>query len=112
MHRATDLLVKKEIDKYLKVGFIKAIDYSPWVYSVVPTQKPNRDVRFCIYFRDINKSCPKDYFSLPIIDIIISNVVGYEMLYVKDYFLGYNQVNIRESDQHKITFHIHWGNFC
>jgi len=34
------------------------------------------------------------------------------MLSIMDGFLGYNQIKIKESDQHKIAFRTPWGNFC
>ena len=106
------LLVKKEIEKLLEVGFIKPIDYLEWMGNVVPIKKPTSEIRVCTDFRDLNKACSKDGFPLPNIDMIIDSLAGYEMLSFMDGFSGYNQIKIKESDQHKIAFRTPWGNFC
>jgi len=105
------LLVKKEIEKLLEVGFISPINYSEWMANVVLMKKPIGEIRVCKNFRDINKACPKDDFPLPNIDMITDSLVGYEMLSFMDGFSRYNQIKIKKSDQHKITFRTPWGNF-
>ena len=106
------LLVKKEIENLLEVGFIRSIDYSEWMANIVPVKKPTSEIRVCTNFKDLNKACPKDDFPLPNIDMIIDSLARYEMLSFMDGFLGYNQIKINESDQHKIAFRTPWGNFC
>lgn len=34
----------------------------------MPAKKKNSKIQLCVYFWDINKACPRDEFSLPIID--------------------------------------------
>ena len=92
------LLMKKEIEKLLEVGFIRSIDYLEWMANIVPIKKPTSEIRVCTDFRDLNKACPKDDFPLPNIDMIIDSLAGYEMLSFMDGFLGYNQIRIKESD--------------
>jgi len=112
MHFQVSLLVKKEIEKLLEAGFIRPIGYSKWMANVVLVKKPIREIRLCIDFKDLNKACPKDDFPLPNIDMIIDSLAGYEMLSFMYGFLGYNQIKIEESDQHKTTFKTPWDNFC
>jgi len=80
--------------------------------NIVPVKKPIGEIRMCTDFQDLNKACPKDDFPLPNIDMIIDSLAGYEMLSFMDGFSGYNQIRIKESDQHKIAFRTPWGNFC
>ena len=105
-------MVKKEIEKLLEVKFIRPIDYSEWMENVVLVKKPTGEIRVCIDFRALNKACPKDDFLLPNIDMIIDSLAGYEMLSFMDGFSGYNQIKIKESDQHKIAFKTPWGKVC
>lgn len=56
MHPKHSLLVKKEIDKYHKEGFIEPIKYSPWLANIIPTLKPNGEIRCYTNFRDLNKA--------------------------------------------------------
>lgn len=90
MHPNMSLLVKNEIEKYIKVGFIDSIDYSPWLLNVVPTIKLRGEVRYYMDFSNINKSCPKENFHLPHIDMIIDSIVGYEALLFIDGFSAYD----------------------
>jgi len=96
----------------LEVGFIRPIDYLEWMANVVLVKMPTSEIRVCTNFKDLNKACLKDDFPLPNIDMIIDSLVCYEMLSFMDGFLGYNQIKIKESDQHKTTFRTPWGNFC
>ena len=84
------LLVKKEIETLLEVGFIRPIDYSKWMANIVSMKKPIGEIRVCTNFRYLNKACPKDDFPLPNIDMIIDSLTGYEMLSFMDGFSGYN----------------------
>ena len=80
--------------------------------NIVLVKKPTGEIRVCTNFRDLNKAYLKDDFPLPNIDMIIDSLAGYEMLSFMDGFSGYNQIKIKESDQHKIAFRTPWGNFC
>ena len=72
--------------------------------NIVPVKSPIGEIRVCTNFRDLNKACMKDDFSLPNIDMIIDSLASYEMLSFMDGFLRYNQIKIKESDQYKIAF--------
>lgn len=104
MHPHVALLVKVELQKLLDVGFIRPVDYAEWISNLVPVSKSDGSVRVCTDFRDLNKSCPKDDFPLPNIDMIVDSTVGHEVLSLMDGFLGYNQIKIAAEDQIKTTF--------
>ena len=79
-------VVKKEVLKWLNVGFIYAISYSPWVspvlvvpkkggFTVIKIEKneliPTRTVtrwRVCIDYRKLNIATRNDHYPLPFID--------------------------------------------
>lgn len=65
MHPHVALLVKAELEKLLKVGFIRAIDYAKWISNIIPVSKTDKFIRVCIDFRDLNKSCLKDDLHFP-----------------------------------------------
>ena len=54
------LLVKEEIDKLLKAGFIYPVPYSEWVSPIVMVPKKNGKVRICQDFRKLNSATKKD----------------------------------------------------
>ena len=65
------LEIKEKVTKQLKVGFINPVHQAEWIANVVPIPKKDGKVRMCVDFRDLNKVCPKDDFSLPHIDVLV-----------------------------------------
>ena len=49
------------------------MDYPQWLANIVPVPKKDGKVCMCVDFRDLNKACPKDDFSLPHIDVIVDS---------------------------------------
>jgi hypothetical protein len=104
--------IKVEVDKLLKVGFIYPIHLTQWVSNPMPINKIQGMIRVCTEFRDLNKPCPKDNFPTPFIDQIIDECVDCEAFAFMDGFSGYNQIQIKPEDQHKMTFIYPWGTFA
>lgn len=75
-------------------------------------EKNQGTIRVCIDFRDLNKACPKENYPTPFIDQIIDECAGNENFSFMDEFSGYNQITIRQEDQHKTTFIFPWGTFA
>ena len=112
MHPKIALLVKAELEKMLDAKVIHPIAYSEWISNMVLVTKPLGDIRIYTEFKDLNKACPKDDFPLPNIDMIVDLTAGHEILSLMDGFLGYNQIQIVEEDQHKTAFTTPWVSFC
>ena len=112
MHPSKTLLVKKEIEKYLNVGFIEPIDYSEWMANIVLVTKTTREIRICTNFHDINNACTKDDFPMPNIDMIVDSIASHDTLSFMDGFSRYNPILINPIDQYKTAFTTPWGNFC
>ena len=51
-------------------------------------------------------------FALPIMDQVLQTVASLEMMSFLDGFLGYNQIEVAEDDQHKTTFTTPWETFA
>ena len=51
----------------------------------------------------------EDNYPLPITDHVLERVAGKKAYSFVDGFSGYNQVSIKEEDQHKTAFAIEWG---
>ena len=94
MHPHVTLLVKENLEKLLKAGFICAIDYVEWISNIVLVSKHDKSIRVSTDFRDLNLVCPKDDFPLPNINMLVDMTVGYEMYSLMDGFFGYNQIKI------------------
>lgn len=46
------------------------LQYATWLANLVPVKKKNGKRKICVDYRDPNKACPKDDFSLPNMDIL------------------------------------------
>ena len=90
VHLRKSVAIKEEVEKLLKAGFIYPIPLTKWVSIIVPVNKKQGTIRFCIDFRDLNWACPKDNFSTPYIDQIIDNCVESIIFSFMDGFFGYN----------------------
>ena len=64
------------------------------------------------YFRDLNRSYPKDNFPTAFISQILDECEGSEVFSFMDGFSGYNQIHINPKDQHKTAFICPWGTFA
>jgi hypothetical protein len=104
--------IKAEVEKLLNVGFIYPVPLTEWVSNPVPVNKKQGTIRVCMDFRDLNKACPKDNFPTPFIDQILDECAGSEIFSFMDGFSGYNQIQIKPEDQHKMTFICPWGTFA
>ncbi|CAL5431972.1 unnamed protein product [Camellia sinensis] len=103
--------IKEEIEKLQHASFIRPIQYPTWLANIVPVKKKNGQIRVCVDFRDLNKSCPKDEFPLPHIDTLVDATSGHQMFSFMDGFSGYNQIKMAEEDAEKTVFRTSLRNF-
>jgi hypothetical protein len=100
------------VQKLLDTRIIREVQYPVWVTNVVMVLKKNGNMRMCIDFTELNKTCPKDPYPLPRIDIIIDQAAGCEMLSLLDCFSGYHHVWMRREYEAKMGFTTPFGIFC
>ena len=67
-------------------------------------KKANDKRRMCVDFTDLNKTCPKDSYPLPLIDQLVDSTAGHQLLSFMDAFSGYNQIKMDEVNQEKTSF--------
>ena len=103
--------VEKEIKKMYEARIIVPMRFSDWVSNLVAVRKKTYEIRFCIDFRNLNRSSLKDNYPLPRMEHIMQRVVGSKMISLLDSFSGYNQVLVLLEDQLKTTFTTPWGTF-
>ena len=65
----------------------------------------------CMDFHDLNKACPKVNLPTPFINQIVDECTGCEVFSFMYGFSGYNQIQIKPKDQHKMDFIFPWGTF-
>ncbi|XP_059439799.1 uncharacterized protein LOC132172333 [Corylus avellana] len=102
----------EEVEKLIRAGFIRTVQYPKWLSNVVLVKKSNGKWRMCVDFSDLNKAYPKDSFPLPRIDLLIDSTSGHELLSFMDAFSGYNQICMYEPDQEKTSFVTDRGTYC
>ncbi|KAL0430732.1 UNVERIFIED_CONTAM: hypothetical protein Sradi_0699200 [Sesamum radiatum] len=54
--------IKEEVEKLLKINYIRPVQYPEWLANVVLVPKANGKWRMCVDFTDLNKACPKDSY--------------------------------------------------
>ena len=89
-HTEIEGQIVKEVQKLLAARFIKPIQHPCWLSNIVPVKKKNRQIRCCVDFRNLNRACSKDEFSLLNMDLLIDSAVGSTMFSFMDGFSGYN----------------------
>jgi hypothetical protein len=99
------------VEKLLNIGFIYSVPLTEWVSNPVHVDKTQGTIYVCMDFYDLNKACPKYNFPTPFIDQILDECTRSKTFSFMDRFLGYNQIQIKPEDQHKMTFIFPWGTF-
>ncbi|XP_013709500.1 uncharacterized protein LOC106413232 [Brassica napus] len=104
--------VNDEVDKLLKIGSIREVQYPDWLANPAVVKKKNGKWRVCIDFIDPNKACPKDSFPIPHINRVVEATAGHELLSFMDAFSRYNQILMKPDDQKKTSFITERGTYC
>ena len=60
-----DNAIKEEVQNLSTAKFIRKVYYPNWLANVVMVKKANGKWRMCVDFTYLNKTCPKDSYSLP-----------------------------------------------
>ena len=111
LHPNYAVKVKEEIDKLLKVGFIRPVKKATWLSTIVVVPKKNAKLQVCVHYGKLNADTVTDAFPLSFTDDILDAVTGHEIYSFLDGFSGYNQVQMHPNDQEKTTFVTEWGVF-
>ena len=70
--------IKEEIDKPLKVGFIRSVKQATWMSPIVVIPKKNGKIRVCVYYRKLNVATIMFAFPLPFTDSVLDTVAGHD----------------------------------
>ncbi|XP_062100229.1 uncharacterized protein LOC133806112 [Humulus lupulus] len=106
------LKVEAEIDKLIRVDFIREVKYPNWLANIVPVLKKNGQICICVDYRDLNRACPKDEFPLPIIELLVDATIGFNALSFVDGFSGYNHIKMAPEDEELTAFLTPKGIYC
>ncbi|GJS23947.1 reverse transcriptase domain-containing protein [Tanacetum coccineum] len=105
-------VVTKEVEEWVKAGIVRPVKYPTWISNPVLVKKVDGTWRMCIDFKNLNVTCPKDYYPLPEIDLKIEAVMGHPFKCFLDAYKGYHQVQMSEEDKEKTAFYTDQGTYC
>mgnify|MGYP003769529095 CR=1 FL=1 len=64
----------KEVCKLQEASFIKEVYYPDWLANVVMVKKASGKWRMCKDFTDLNKTCSKDSYPFPRVDVLVDSM--------------------------------------
>jgi hypothetical protein len=97
--------IKEEIERLLKVNFVRTCCYAEWVSNIVPMEKKKTGkIRVCVDFRNLNRATPKDEYPMPVADTLINQASGNRIISFLDGNTKYNQIFMAEEDVFKTAF--------
>ena len=105
-------MLKEEVDKLLKIDFIREAHYPIWLVNQILVKKSYGKWRTCVDYSNLNKVYPKDSFSLPRIDQLVDVTMGHKVLSCMDVYSGYNQIPMYDLDQKHTSFITDRGMYC
>ena len=74
--------INAKVDKLIKASFIREVQYPTWLANIVAVRKKSGQLQICVDFRDLNKACPKDDFSLPITELLMDVTMGLSLIHI------------------------------
>ena len=92
---------KEEIDKLLRIGFIRPVEQAILLSPIVFVPKKNGQIRVCVDYRKLNAATLTDACPLPFTDSVLEAVASHECYNFLDGFSGYNQIRMHTDDQEK-----------
>jgi len=104
--------IKSKVKKLIDFNFAREEKHHDWVANIIPVLKKNGKIQICIDFRDLNAAYPKDEFPFSIMDVMIDNTCGFEMMSFMDEFSGYNQINMYPKDEKHTPFRTPLKVYC
>jgi hypothetical protein len=104
--------IGEEVHKLMAAGFIKEVFHPEWLANPVLVKKKGRKWRLCVDYTGLNKACLKVPYPLPCIDQYVDSTAGCKTLSFLDAYLGYHQINMKESDQLATSFITPFGMYC
>nr|GEX37330.1 reverse transcriptase domain-containing protein [Tanacetum cinerariifolium] len=75
-------------------------------------KKHDDNWRMCVDFKDLNKACLKDGYSLTKIDWKVESLYGYPFKCFLDAYKGYHQIKMAKEDEEKTSFITSQWIFC
>jgi len=104
--------LKDTLDQLLQADVIAPVTQpTPWVNSLVITEKKNGLLRVCLDPRDLNKAVLRQHFSIPTTEDVLCKLAGKKIFSIFDEKDGYWQVKLDRDSSLLCTFNTPWGRY-
>ncbi|GAA0164511.1 hypothetical protein LIER_39805 [Lithospermum erythrorhizon] len=107
-----NMAIRTEVEALLKARAIRELQFPEWIANVVLVKKSNNKWWMCIHFTSLNKACPKDFYPLPCLRILVDGSAGHEVFEFMDASRGCHQIRMLPEDEKKIAFFTEYDLFC
>ena len=96
--------VSREIDKLLNSNVIEPSKSVEWCAPIVPVRKPDKSIRLCVDYRELNKVTPLDRHVIPTLPEILDRIGQANIISKIDLTAGFHQILIEPQSRHLTTF--------
>ena len=96
--------VNSEIDKLIDLNIIEPSDSVDWCAPIVPVRKPDKSIRLCVDYREINKVTPLDRHVIPTLPEILDRIGQATVLSKIDLTSGFHQIVVEPQSRDHTTF--------
>ena len=100
--------LKEQIRTWLQEQVIEE-SQSPWAFQMVPVEKKNGKIRWCVDFRRLNEITIKDSFPLPSIEDNLEKLSKSTVFSTMDGAGAFHQVAVDDEDMEKTAFATPFG---
>ncbi len=103
-------IAKKKIEEMLRYDIIRP-SISPFSSPMVLVPKKNKEWRFCVDYRQLNKRTIPDPYPLPRLDEVLIEAAEASYFTSLDLYSGYWQIELSEDSKEKTAFTSHLGHY-
>ena len=96
--------VSLEIDKLLHLNIIEPSNSVDWCAPIIPVRKPDKSIRLCVDYRELNKVTPLDRHMIPTLPDILDRVGHATVLSKIDLTSGFHQIVVEPRSRDYTTF--------
>ena len=96
--------VNAQIDQLLQNKIIETSNSTDWCAPIVPVRKPDKSIRLCVDYRELNKITPLDRHMIPTLPEILDRVGHAQCLSKIDLTSGFHQIAVDPNSRDYTTF--------